>query len=1065
MEEAPANFWTDILTPIDLGTPNKRKKSVLWRAQEEKVLEYLRQHHPDIYSGEGEDVWFSPVEAARMTRAAMMHARAYEAIIQLRFLIKGLEAGKSLLNWEDVIVPAVPTKVPREPARFTPQKFRELNTLQRLHSAFTDSLEHPLDESPSLHLGSVLISAVLFGGLLDPDWLSSLLRGLPDRIRMNGNFMWLDLQKPYIYPKFKDELEKRKNINRRWCPDPLTQALIIRLYKRYPQFLDECARLDARNCLKVVIRSVLPDKADHLPLDQLYKGAATWLGLRIPSFLVSLATGKTSSVTLPAHVWTRLILDKSVPASIGLDEDEPTDLLNCKLNLKIPVKSDAKVQEKLRKELSILLGDARRNRSTPLPARREVQLFLDKNRDVMAPALQLLCGWAIELLTRLPCAVTGRARKTPLQPSSVSTYLHAVDKGLIRCAGAEDITQFAPEELRGLYDDAIKESRKPEQRINCGQKLFLFHHFLMRNHDVPPVDMNGLIGKKGPPELGVDANLLSPSMFRHLLFTLGWNLPARSRAQEVTCFLAILGYRCGLRQSEARCLRIADIMGETYPELLVRTSIHFRTKTPDAARRIPIHLLLDPEEYEALMQWKRMRIAEEGGNYLTAPLFGTPGDPYPPDENELFPLIREAMRQISGDKKLRYHHLRHSFENRLLLSLMGDELLVDTLPISVREMLLSPGELAALKKDYFGNMDQGRQYLYGVSTLLGHSDPGTTLFHYFHLRDLLLVQMLKLPTVQPQLSDAAIMQVTGLKRAMIFRSKAEAKDTRGVMSSFLDGLARHIHKKFPDPLVNSAKPVELVPPEEMPSASLPDWRIIAHVLSQVQEESVPVERISKRLNISPITVGAWCASANAIRDLKTAENKPRHLTRWQRDHLDQVGRKVCFPERPDLPDIELVNGIFKKAGKLKDEDREKVREGVRLFIRRFSANRHFARFTLRKEALDFGTAMRLIGIPDSMVFVTMFPDTGSSREESDKFQKEFLTELQIHPNQCSATGRYHVKRKEECSIAFVIAHSGQPIKRSNKTVEHVSPYGFRYAMYLLGIAWQLAEFGCDAKVH
>ena len=853
MKESPAQFWTDLLTA------DKGKSSALLREQELKVIDYLQKHHPAVYRGDSDNVIFAPFHANRMLVHTKRHSGAMDALHRLKFLIRGLEAGKEIHDWPNVIVPSPPINAPREPARFTPNSFRALNTVQPLYDAFTLSLELPAAMSPSLHLGSILLSGILFGGLLDPKWLTPLLRGLPEQTRMVNSFMWIDLQRPYIYPKLEDELEKRKYLHRRWLPDPLTQALIMRLHQKYPQHLEHCQTLDALFCLKHLIQSIIPERTGRPTISEIYHGATTWLGLRLPSFLVSIASGKTSTVTLPGHTWTRLMLDKAVPCSETSDEfDEATDLPERNFSVTQPLYYNSKRQEKIRREMTVLLGDARRSRSTPLKVRKDLEMYLESNINFMAPILQMLCRWAIELLSRLYVVVTGRKRRTPLQPSSVGTYLQAIDKELIACSRAENILLYDPDELRGLYDDAIKASKTKEQQLNCSQKLFLFHHFLIRTYGAPVIDMNGLIGRKGPPELGVDANFLSPSMFDATLHALGWNLKSISRGQTVCCFLVILGYRCGLRRSEALCLRIGDLMGEIKPEILVRTSRLIRPKTPDSTRRVPIYLLLETDELLAILQWKRTRISEEGSDYLNAPLFGSPGHMNPPDDNETFNRISSVLRLISGDSSIRYHHMRHSCEIRLLLALLANELLMESghIPVSLREMVLPPHRLIELRDEYFGNMNQGRQFLYGVSALLGHADPSTSMLHYFHLGDWFLGQMVKHPSVQPNLTVAALMQIIGLKRAMVFRTKAKSNQTCETLSLFLDRLARHSHDQFPDPLVKSALEVTLLPPEELPPSSLPDWHIITHAFKLIHEKNVPIQRVAESLGLSVATLNA-----------------------------------------------------------------------------------------------------------------------------------------------------------------------------------------------------------------
>ena len=1055
-KESPAQFW------IDLLTPDKGKSSALLREQELKVLDYLQKHHPAVYCGDAGNVKFAPYHANRMLVNTKRHSGAMDALHRLKFLITGLEAGKEIHDWPNVIVPSPPIKAPREPARFTPNSFRTLNTIQPLYDAFTLSLENPDNGSPSLHLGTILLSGILFGGLLDPKWLTPLLRGLPERIRLVGAVMWVDLQRPYIYPKLKEEPEKRKYLHRRWMSDPLTQALIMRLHQKFPHYLEHCQNLDALFCVKHLIQSIIPERSERLTISEIYHGATTWLGLRLPSFLVSIASGKIATVTLPGHAWTRLMLDNAVPYTYMPDEnDKATDLPKRNFSVIQPIYHYAKRQEKLRREMTVLLGDARRSRSTALNVRKNLEMFLESNIDFMAPILQMLCRWAIELLSQLYIVVTGRKGRNPLQPGSVGTYLQAIDKELIACARGENILLFDPDELRGLYDDAIKAAKTKEQQLNCSQKLFLFHHFLIRTYGASVIDMNGLIARKGPPELGVDANVLSPSMFYATLHALGWHLKNKSREHAVCCFLVILGYRCGLRRSEALCLRIGDLMGEIKPEVLVRTSRLIRPKTPDSTRRVPIYLLLEPVELLAIVQWKRTRISEEGSDYLSAPLFGSPGHMNPPDDNETYNRISSVLRLISGDPSIRYHHLRHSCEIRLLLALLANELLFETghVPASLRDMMLPPHRLTQLKNEYFGNMNQGRQFLYGVSALLGHADPSTSMLHYFHLGDWFLGQMVKHPSVQPDLTVAALMQITGLKRAMVFRTKAEASQSCGVMSSFIDRLARHSHDQFPDPLAKSAVAVTLLQPEEIPPASLPDWHIIIHAFKLIHEKNVSIQAVAESLGVSVVTINAWLKSADAIKNVTTENGVPRHLTGWQRMSLNTDKLRPCFPERPDYPpDIKIVDLMFRNVARLKGDDLNAVTNGVNLFISRFNGCQNFLRFSVRNEALAFKLALKLTGIPDYMVFVTMFPDTGPNRNHDKDFQRAFLKELRIDLKQCTSTGRYHVRSKKECSIAFVIAASGKPVKRREKTVDHVFSYGFRFAIYLLAIGLQMTEF-------
>jgi integrase len=1053
MKQQQAKFWSDTLTNLRGG---RGRESVRQRRfQEMRVLRYLKRTHPKIFSGIP-DASFTLSDSNKLFKQLKRSANTLEYITSLRFLIRGLEAGKLALGWPDVIVPVMPFLAPREPSRFTPLTFRSLNEVQSIQSSFARHLESPPDKDPTRHLGTILLSAVLYGGLLSANWLTPLLRGLPDRVVMSGSLMWLELRRPYVYPKLADQQAKRKHVNRRWVPDPLTQALILRLHLHYQHHLTACSRLDALTCLKSALHHISDNHATP-SIRNLYKGASCYLALRVPGFLVSYASGKTHSASLPAHVWARFISGKGNKLSDDGTEDTSPEMPEQLEVIRSNTTYDIRLQEKHRKQLIKILGDSRRNRMTCLPTRIRIETFLETTVHSMVPVVQMLYHWAIEMLTRLPAAVPGRNLKVAFQPSSVATYLEAIDRELIACAGTDDISKYAPEELRDLYFDTLKALPNESQIPTTSFRLTQFHHFLVRNFSAPNIDHDGFIQKRGPPELGVDANLISPAMFRMALYSLGWDLPFRSRNQTIRCLIAILGYRCGLRHSEALCLRIGDLMGEQHSEILVRTSYLNRTKTPDSTRRIPASLLLEPKELEELRYWQRLRIAEEGiGDCLNSPLFGAPGYDCPPSDNEVFVPILRVLRHITGDSTVVYHHLRHSFANRLLLVMLSARLSDALLNESIRDFCsfhLSPQKLIA---GLFGNMDQGRQFLYGVSTLMGHAGLYTTLLSYLHLCDWLLGQMVRDSTVQPDLSLAAIMQITGLKRAMVFRIKNDSKQSDWRMVGFLEGLARQGKNLFPDALADTTTDVTPIPPQtEEKVKSVPNWRILEHALKLHQVQSMSYDEIGNRLKVSSASIKMWCLTAEQIHGLTTSDGTPRHLTAWQRKRIrDQDHSKTVFPTPSDYSmDQDIVNKILKKVGTLSDNELEEIRTGCRLFVERYSTNQGFVRFTDTAGAAGFRKFLRLVGVPESMVYVTMFTKSSLPTPEELSEQLQLIDIIGVKPDHMISKGKRHIRyrRTHECSVGFIVARNDRTIKRKDKEVQIETLHGFRYAMYLLAI--------------
>lgn len=1048
MEHEPAAFWSE----ARLGVKGQGKLLQMRFLLEEQVLAYLMKRHPDIHAGHVH-CWFLLEDAKKFSSHMKKDCSKLEYLYKLRFLIKGLEAGKANLGWKRVTVPSMPFIAPREPARFTPKSFNQLLKIQHFQTAFLSFLEERPKESPTYILGTILISAVLHGGLLSSKWLTPLLRGLPNMVRVHGSLLWLELQRPYIYPKKKGHEEKRKYIHRRWFPDPLTSALIVRLHRDYGSCLDDCSKLDAQFAVNTLLQS-LKGNNETLSIKDLYLGAICHKALRIPGFLVNYATGKTPSVSLPPHVWARLLTDKAVKTKLTAGDDEPTVIDGQRLIIHPSSDTIMIQQNKLRKQLSRLLLDAKDNLHTSDSTRRRLVDFLEANSSNMFPVLQMIVHWTIELLTRLPVVVDGRKKKTALRPSSVANYFQSIEN-LIACAGNNDITNYETDEFRDLYDDVIKSVKGENKQTTTSVRIALFHKFLVRSFGVADIDLDGIMRCKGPPELSVDANLVSPGMYHSVLRMLGWEVTGRDRIQTIRCLVTTLGYRCALRRMEALCLKIGDLVGETSQEILIRPSYLNRLKTPDSCRRIPIYLLLEPDELETLMQWKELRIAEEGGEgYLDAPLFSLPGNRELPDVAEVFTPITNALRVVTGDPACRYHHLRHSLPNILLLKLMSGEL--ESISESAIKRFVSdyPGT-AELKSSLFGNMVQGRQFLFGISSLLGHADPSTTLLSYIHLCDWILGQFIRRTDVQPELTPKAIMQITGLKQAMVFRTRAESQQDKWLMSVYLDRLFCHSGNHFPDPYILSAREVKEKPlPITEKREKSVNWQFVAHALKQSQENDYSVKHIAQRLRLPVKMVHSWISSANIIRNLTTSEGSPRHLTAWQRKQEEKTAVITKFPMPPESSlDKKLVSKIFKKVSALSGEELSRVKDGCREFITGYSTNQGFVKLHTVDGAVRFRCFLDLIGVPREMIYVSMFTKLPvPSQKELDE-QQSLLKLIKVSPSHLVQSGKRHVRfrRHHECSVAFFVARDDRPINRKGKQVLVEMLYGFRYAVYLLAI--------------
>lgn len=379
----------------------------------------------------------------------------------------------------------------------------------------------------------------------------------------------------------------------------------------------------------------------------------------------------------------------------------------------------------------------------------------------------LLANWVKHALSDLRAAGLDRA----LKPSSVRRYLNSFGAWLIELTGDLDpmtvdeptlvarlevLEALAIQDLGGIRRLALQEFL--DFASCCG---------------MAPVDLRDWwtsIREDGVP----DANLLTSAEFARVLGTLDAAFVRgdpyhRSRARA----MAMLAFRAGVRWGELCSLRLDDvrILGRgRWQGVSVRI---ITSKTANGPRELPLHQLLPLEELKELVAFVvDLRTGHYGVRSGADLLFGEPDAPmHAPLRATTRDLIQAAMRRVSGDPSLVFHHLRHSTANWVLLHLMGHLHSGALAPVG-EGMPVPPTDVRSYHAWVLGHDDH---HVTGValSALLGHLDGGITLAHYIHLVEFLLARATR---QQPlPLSDRAAASLLGIQPASLQRRRLRAK--------------------------------------------------------------------------------------------------------------------------------------------------------------------------------------------------------------------------------------------------------------------------------------------------
>jgi len=1002
-----------------------------------EVLDLLAGHYPDAHAGQG-GVCLSREQVEEF--AALLQANVDTDVYfhRIYFFRRLLGYGRTNLQWT-VHLPSVPYLTRRPKNRYIPGQFRvaEANSIAE---AVVRDLRNPAPPTSAARYGQILLSAMLYGGMLDVSNLRALVANLPSAWENPGH----DLVVPLKTPDSAD----RHNL---WFADPVSQALIQRWWRDHQSdhpFVGEIRQPD--QAIKAYLRHL--GIGSTLSVADLRQQCHHRLALRIPPVLVDYGRGLVTSVSLPQATWQRL------NTGLALNrQDSATDSASTTMPA-IPVALFSGHPSDLEKSRQIGYWRAFHRKlskhtktCTHTWFRKKIKSYVQQEKGKLLPTLNYILRWGFDLTrtTKRDKLIYYPGReKGQLRPTSALDYMADVAIYLITSAEDEDLVTMDAEELHDLYADAIdlcprSPKAHPHDLIaqRCAEALQRFHGFLEFRFGAPWVDFHDLVSSHNG-RINVDANVISYTEYERLQQVL---LPGQTgdTLQQMRSLIAMLAFRCGLRRGECQRLRLCDFHPGSLPELLVRNSRYGRTKSSSSVRRLPLHALLTDDQLQSLRDWVDFRASVVGSASSEALMFDVP---YPLGvEKALMTPIRMALHQVTGDTTLRFHHLRHSFATWTLLRLMIPDL--PQLRASFTQH--TDFELDAcqnLRKRLLHNRSAGRQLLYELARLVGHESPETTLKHYVHLLDWILGQSLAAEHCEPQVSAAAISSLTGLSLTQIYHQENSERGSGNESGKFR--LSRYVSRSnsLPHPYVYSLRKPLLAPLAGQVSVQLCDYaqmyQVIPRVLAALAANK-PVAGVAKSLNLSVETFHQWHRVENWIRTLKTDVNKPRHL------NVATASKGISVFPSPCKTKAEKVmeQKVFFHGCKLAKAEKDNLMEFILYFLRNYHISHKAIRYDSDVALKKSVETLRVLGIKKEELIVSVaYPNTNAfdaakNNRALDNYLGNSATVVQDQPN----SGKPRNKRFDMKVI------DPDDIRTDPKNGTYYANYGFRSAIYLLAI--------------
>ncbi|MCD8512483.1 MAG: hypothetical protein LRY63_03060 [Nitrincola sp.] len=302
---------------------------------------------------------------------------------------------------------------------------------------------------------------------------------------------------------------------------------------------------------------------------------------------------------IPADRWEQLIRNGVKHFNSQQDSLEELDNANT-----ILIKPNHEVTRSLQSsrslltELRQLVYSRRQDKKISFKERTEsFENLLSIAKDA-APIVFYVCAWIYSL------------HKKKLALSTQYNYLNRIGFDLFQAIGNDPIDEEHVDVLRSAYNNVFDSAASPDDRAYKLVLLKQFHNFMVSTIGIPKIEF-GIEGYEFPKQSNADANFISETEFRCIANTL--------KASDVSelglarYWIFVLGYRVGLRASEAVSIQLKDIQ-RTYHmvqgtdlTLLVRPNQYVNIKSSDARRQLPLHLLLTLEERQEFEHYVRER--------------------------------------------------------------------------------------------------------------------------------------------------------------------------------------------------------------------------------------------------------------------------------------------------------------------------------------------------------------------------------------------------------------------------------------------------------------------------
>jgi len=603
--------------------------------------------------------------------------------------------------------------------------------------------------------------------------------------------------------------------------------------------------------------------------------------------------------------------------------------------------------------------------------------------------------------------------------STLKTYHSHLSRKWLYLASQYALNTLGADELESVYLQAIESQTSKKSQKYFAARLKDLHKFGVEHYGFSAISSQYL--HVDPTNSHTKSGFIDETLFVALLNLI--STIDKLNDDEIQCVksLCILSYRCGLRLSELKKLRIKDVEPSQIGWLSIRDNYLGNNKTSSSLRKVPLFPMLLPEEKVIIERYYQLKL-EQVHHKMGSPLFSlSVGGKLPIDTFSISILIGSLLKSLSQLDYLVFHHLRHSCLSRLQLFLE----LNDDIPDIPQ---LNPYDKIQREKIHYLLFGHSTKNGYdAIAAFAGHESASMTFEHYFHFSDWIVAQ--KLHKANYQLTKGQAKRV-GLNTKRALRCIEDSVDTNS-SNDFL-------HKKLniqtlTNPIENGNTPCSLLNLPLKETISI----LNCHAALSLFEEGYHLNEICHRFRIQEATLEHWIKNAQAIKAISTTvagQNYSRHFTKARVDCL--------LPAKPNTEsEVKLLNQYMKALKLEYRSNKEAIHHFILYALYHTSTSRSGIYFSNPDELKRFIKASHIIIPKTHWRAVTHYLDASIYKDE----WKVALNGVQ------RTVERAQTKRSKK-SIGSVRLELKQPNKLNNRDGRvKRSSSSLMYIVHMMGI--------------